>query len=238
MPRTRDLILAIETSNPSAWTEDSPSRPGVAVGRLHDGNLSVLAVESIDPRRPHDDTLLAACDVSVRRAGGSVQDLAVVAVSAGPGGYTAVRLAITAAKMIAEATGARCIAVPTARVVARRAPDADARTYLLLASKNETAWAVRLDGRRGVADDGQIADVHAIQQLNPSCIIADRFVPQPILQWANDRQVRIVRPVFDPAACAEAALDMPSVEPSMLAPIYPREPEAVTLWMKKHGPKP
>jgi hypothetical protein len=43
----------------------------------------------------------------------------------------------------------------------------------------------------------------------------------------------IVEPVFDPAACLELAARLPDIEPALLLPLYPREPEAVTLWRRR-----
>src|SRR3954466_2924110 len=112
-------MLAIETSNPSAWTPGSVSRPGVGVGRVGTG-LEVLGSEAVDVSRGTDDDLMPGVERLFRRLGLSARDIRRVAVSVGPGGYTAVRLAVTTAKMIAEATGAQCLPIPTAEVVARR----------------------------------------------------------------------------------------------------------------------
>ncbi|MFZ4576265.1 MAG: hypothetical protein ACOYN0_17915, partial [Phycisphaerales bacterium] len=96
------LTLAIETSNPSAWGPESRFRPGVAL-RWTDGRGEREAV-AIDA--PHYDDLAGAIARLVERAGIQPRELRRVAVSIGPGGYTATRLGVATARMIAEATGA------------------------------------------------------------------------------------------------------------------------------------
>ena len=55
--------------------------------------------------------------------------------------------------------------------------------------------------------------------------------------------VPIVKPQFDPSACLKVSLYLLSSgeisDPLTLLPLYPRPPEAVTLWEKrrKHHPK-
>ena len=104
------LTLAIEASNPSCTA-------GVAIGSRTGGLLGVEAVAAGDGR--HDD-LMSAIDRLAKRAGVGPRDIGRVAVSIGPGGYTALRIAVAAAKMMCEALRASCVAIPTARVVARR----------------------------------------------------------------------------------------------------------------------
>lgn len=234
----RDLILAFETSNPSAWTKQCAVRPGVAVGRLEGGAVRVLGAAEIDPLRPHDDTLLSAAQSAVRSCGGTPRDLSCVAVSAGPGGYTAVRLAITAAKMIAEATGAACIAVPSAMVVARRVVPAPGAFAVLLASKGVTAFATVFDAVGTPRGKGKLVEAGAIAGLGVERIIADQFLPESIRAAAEAASVAIQIPLFDPAACLEASIGLEAVDPIALAPIYPREPEAVTKWRALRTPEP
>ena len=79
------VILAIETSNPSAWEAGQASRPGVALGRV-DGVVEVLGVAGLDASRPHDDELMPEIARLVAGAGLRARDVTDIAVSAGPGG--------------------------------------------------------------------------------------------------------------------------------------------------------
>lgn len=227
-----DLTLAIETSNPSSYIEGTPGpRPGVA---LLAGDTA-LGVEPVADA-PRDD-LMRAVDRLFERTGRTPGALTRVCVSAGPGGFTAVRLAITAAKMIAEATGAACIGVPTALCVARRVAAAGEHLCVALASKGETTYLTRFTHSGTAWVPGPAAIVGA-DALDGRCgmVIADQFLPRAMRDWCAALGVPVVPPVFDPVACAEAAEGLTPVDPVDLLPIYPREPEAVTKWRQLHPP--
>src|ERR1700677_2746760 len=101
MPRA----LAIETS-----------------GRL--GSIAVVDGSAVVAEEPsphglkHAADILPIIDRLVRARGWSPADLEHLYVSAGPGSFTGIRIAITLAKTMALATGVKLIAVPTTRVLA------------------------------------------------------------------------------------------------------------------------
>src|SRR6185295_10090138 len=104
--------------------------------------------------------LLPAIDRLFRRAGLSPADLrgGAVAVSAGPGGFTGLRIAIAAAKMLAETLQVRLIGVPSA-LVAAEAHAGEGPIIVALACKNETFWCTRLERSavNGHAGDSRVA---------------------------------------------------------------------------------
>ncbi len=226
------LILGIETSNPSAWTVDSPARPGIAVARV---GGEVLGVEAIETSRSNEDDLAMAVSRLFTRLSLRARDVARVAVSVGPGGFTAVRLAVTTAKMIAEATGAQCLPVPTAWVVARRVR-AEGRFAVALASKGESVFVTVFGG--STPEEGKLVEADGLAGLAVKVIVADQFFPASMRAGAEALGIAIVPPVFDPVACLEIAAEggITPVDPAVLVPLYPREPEAVTKWKKLHPP--
>jgi hypothetical protein len=71
-------------------------------------------------------------------------------------------------------------------------------------------------------------------------LVADEHIPAPVVEAALAAGAERVHPVFDPASvlrCAAAAAHAPGpdgwIDPIGLAPIYGREPEAVTLWRRR-----
>lgn len=238
------LTLAIEASNPSA----AGSTPGVALGRItHSPQraraaVELLGVELLRSTARHDDDLLPAVERLWSGAVGSGlvterREIGCVAVSVGPGGFTGLRVAIAAGKMIAEVFGARCVAVPSACVVARRvSPDLPRPFAVLLASKRETVIATVFDDADGPPGVAQEIDASGLAALGVSGLIADGFLPEAIVAEARRLGLPIAEPVFEPAACLEAAADLPAVDPANLAAIYGREPEAVRKWRELHGP--
>ena len=228
------ICLGIETSNPSSWTPASRFRPGVALVQVADGAHQYTDAESLRVDDPHHDDLLEAIDRLFARSPFSPREISHIAVSAGPGGYTASRLAITAAKLIAESTGAEVIPVPTAHIVAARIPAASlpstGEIAVALASKGDTAWITRFSTQLTPLDTGALQDHQAVPWSKLALLVADRFLPTPIRDAAVFHGVAIIEPEFDPVACVVASFTLPSCDPVHLLPIYPREPEAVTKW--------
>ncbi|GJM18453.1 MAG: hypothetical protein DHS20C14_06660 [Phycisphaeraceae bacterium] len=138
----RRFILGIETSNPSIGA-------GVAIA---DAGGAVLDVEPVDAGTRRSDDLMAAIDRVCARAGAKPGDLGTIAVSVGPGSYTSIRVAVTTAKLLAEATGAGVIGVPTWASVARATAVGAYPAAVCLASKGETTTAAVVAGPDDVGD--------------------------------------------------------------------------------------
>lgn len=239
VPHTRSthpLVLALETSNPTA---DPGRSASVALVRLpppgeSDAGLTPLAIVRLGDTEANG--LLPSIDRCFQEAGLAPDALRVpgsrIAVSIGPGGYTSVRIAVTAAKVLCDATGAACVAVPTAHVVAARV--SNARPFAVaLASKRETAWLTlfNADGavRRllGLVDD---AAIDTLGSEGVDLLVIDRFAPARMVERAQAAGIRIEPPTFDAMACAELGATIEPIDPLALEPMYPREPEAVTKW--------
>lgn len=233
VPLPRGLILGIETSNPSAWTAESPVRPGVALARM-DGELARIDSEPVALDRPHDDDLVTAIERLMRRCGQRPRDLGALAVSVGPGGFTALRIAVTVAKMIAEATGALCIPVPSANAVARCATT-PFPLGVALASKGENAWVTLFDTPTGPREPGAIRHANDLARLGVKSLIADRFLPASFTRVCVEHAIALAPPVFDALSVIECAADIDPVDPVVLEPLYPREPEAVTKWRERRS---
>lgn len=228
------LTLAIETSNPSA---QGPGHPGVAA--RSDG---VLHTEPVGAGR--EDDLMPAIDRLFRRLGRTPADLGLIAVSVGPGGFTALRVCITVAKSLAFATAARCVAVPTARALAAaaRRDGAAPDLAILLASKGNSSHATVFAAGADQPAKERLIEAPDLAALEVRTLIADQFLPAAIRTEAERLGLAIRPPHFSAAtvlelgeALAAAGAATPLDE---LAPIYPREPEAVTKWRQLHPDQP
>lgn len=259
--REGDLALAIETSNPSslgpAVSGLDSSVLGVALARWQGGAWRELRTEPIASPSPQHDDLASCIERCAAGAGVSPRDLRIVAVSAGPGGFTSVRIAIVAAKMIGETTGAACVGVPAADAVAARfgaLRRPNTNFAVALASKNADAFVTCYQpaSSRGVAErapggglgvrdnvpaplaPGGLCDARKLGDLASkhglTHLLADRFLPPAMLEHATMLGLALVEPPFHPLAVLDAALGRTPVDPAQLLPIYPREPEAVTKW--------
>jgi tRNA threonylcarbamoyladenosine biosynthesis protein TsaB len=220
------VILAIETSQ----------RIGGVALRDRDNNVQV---EMLSEKGRHDDDLLPAIDRLFARAGLKPSDMEAVGVSIGPGGFTGLRIAVSTAKMFAEALGAKIIAVPSAAVAAESTADADVRSVLVaLASKQDTAWFTRLrrgaEGAWSICGEGGLADAASLDLDGVDALLGDEFLPQSIRDRLSAAGIPVIHPQFDLRACLSVAERMLNtgevVDPLHLAPLYPRQPEAVTIW--------
>lgn len=233
---------------PSPMTGSTPGAgPGVVVGLAGREGARVLAWRALERAHPNEDPLAAMIDACVRDAGIRPSDLRRVAVSIGPGGFTSVRVAVTTAKTIAEATGAACVGVPSALVAAwgLRAGDLNAQNAagstsaarfpaaIAMASKGESAW-IAVYGPdlvpRGEARVMTAQDVGKLVREGVRTLARDAFLPREMEAAAMESGLECTELRLSARGVLELSASIDAVDPAALAPIYPREPEAVTKW--------
>ncbi len=98
-------ILAIDSSGlvaSAAIWEGNPGEKGC-----------ILAVSSTDHKKTHSQTLLPMIDSICKETSAEAQDFDAVAISAGPGSFTGLRIGSATAKAIAMAADVPVIEVPT-----------------------------------------------------------------------------------------------------------------------------
>ncbi len=205
-----------------------------------------LGGEPLAPTSRHDDALMPAIDRLCRAHAVQPRGLARVAVSLGPGGFTGLRIAVMTAKLIAEATGAECVGVPTAEALMLGLEPGElshestsAIVGVCLAWKRDDVWRQRftLDATRdgwSALDAGGIVSLSAAAE-GVSSLIADAEFLRLLRERAIDvSRVSIYPPRFDARHVFAASLGRAATDPVALLPIYPREPEAVTKWRELH----
>lgn len=226
---TEHVILAIEASQ----------RELAVALRTRSGAERVERGEG-DPRE--SDQLMPAIDRLMARAGLEPRDLSAVAVSTGPGGFTALRIAVATAKGICEALSIPAIDVPSAMVAAQGCADARAhqRVEVALGCKGSGFWSTVLAWRAGRwhverEDAADAADWSPCTDL----ILADAHFPDAARSRAAAAGVSVESPAFGAEACLAAACALwregGSIDAMALRPRYARAPEAVTLWKARHG---
>jgi tRNA threonylcarbamoyladenosine biosynthesis protein TsaB len=224
------VVLAIETSQRTASI--------ALVGA--DGEV---LFEPLAAARRHDDDLVPAIDRLFDGAGVAPGSLEVVGVSVGPGGFTGLRIAVAAAKMMALSLEARIVAVPSALVAAEACTDERASQgpiMVALASKRGSFWATKLaaaaDGWQIDDDRTGLVDAETVALDGLTAVLADEHLPDIARTRCTDAGIPVIEPVLDARACLAitrrraAAQDF--TDPLKLAPIYPRPPEAVRLFDK------
>lgn len=121
-------VLGIETSGDVA---------GVAVA----GEGGVLVEHAVRAPRAHSRLLLDLVARAVEAAGLSGTQLAGLAVSAGPGSFTGLRIGFAAARTLAQVWGLPLAAVPTLEVLAHPLVAAGTRTCALIAARRGEVYA-------------------------------------------------------------------------------------------------
>lgn len=215
------LTLVIETSNPGSGS------PG-EVGLARDGAL--LRARALDPRGRHDDALMPAVRAVCEEEGVAPADLARVAVSVGPGGFSSVRIAVATAKMIGLAVGAGCVPVPSCRVAAVGRAGVVA---VAMAGKKDSAWVRVYENGRPLAA-GAVETAETMGALRDAfafgVLVADSHLPDELRDWASGAGVAVEAPSFTADRCRAASEGISEVGPAELSVVYPREPEAVRAW--------
>lgn len=227
----RESILAIELSQRAG---------SIALRPRVDADVVEMAVPPSDDANDH---LMAAIDELCRAHHVGPHELAAIAVSCGPGGFTGLRVACATAKAIADVTGCAVIAVPSALSAARAAFRAgevpDTGCTVALACKEQDAWCTE------VAFDGGAPSIVSARLMGAGDeaglrwpVVADKHLT-PALARAAAAHGGAIAARWSAAACLEAGESLLArgerTDPLALGPIYPRPAEAVTLWEARHG---
>jgi tRNA A37 threonylcarbamoyladenosine modification protein TsaB len=256
--------LAIEAGNP---TVPPPAISGACVGVLVPGSperCRVIAFSELAKVDRQRDDLLPCIERALVKAETGPEQIEAVAVSVGPGGFTSIRSAIAAGAMLAAAAAARagrpvpCIGVPSVlsawfgwRLTLGTGLAVPA-CAVALASKADTVFAAMFPaleaGQAGSAGAavGAAADAKIVRAAEAEVwlrgaaggvLLADGHLPEGFARAAAVCCVRVLPLSQTPASCLAAAAVCVRCETHELAAIYGREPEAVTLWRQRHGPR-
>jgi tRNA threonylcarbamoyladenosine biosynthesis protein TsaB len=221
--------LAIETSG----------RVG-SVAVVRDG---VVAAEGEFPHGlRHAADLVPMIDRLVRGQGWTPRDVEELYVSAGPGSFTGLRIAITLAKTMSLATGVKVVAVPSVRVLAENAPADATHVIVVLDAKRDQIFTARFErvGQRWEEREAARLDsLTAMLERSPRPVwllgeglpFHEKFIPK------DDAGVIVTGPdTWRARACvvAQIGTEMAArgewTDVMRLTPIYIRKPEAEEKW--------
>jgi tRNA threonylcarbamoyl adenosine modification protein YeaZ len=197
-----------------------------------DGGAEALFARQENMARGHAEALLPMVADVMSEGGTDFAALDLIAATTGPGSFTGVRIAISAARGFALVTGAKLFGTDSLTLMAQQA--------LRIASGAPLAIAV--DARRGMLYfglyDGEarkregpllLAPDDAAQRLARSARIAVGSGAALLAEAASVRGTRIeaALPDLQPSAVALAALAAESAERvTVLRPLYLRPPDA------------
>lgn len=229
--RDRPYNLAIETSGRSG---------SVTLGR---GDEVIESVE-LENKRRHNVELIPTIDALCKKHGVVPGAVGQVYVSLGPGSFAGLRVGVTTAKMLALASGVDVFGIPTLDVLAENAPAKVKYVAVCLNLKRETVHCAAYE-REGENWDVIVEPkLRTMDELLGACPRPVSLIGDPLPGIPDDPAGGVT--AVGPGAAVgrsdavyklgrRAAASRPADDPMKLAPLYIREPEAVTLWNERHG---
>lgn len=212
--------------------ESSQRCGGVAV-RDDTGTVRTTSLESASGV---DDQLMPAIKQLFTEAEAQPQDLSLIGVSIGPGGFTGLRVAVSTARTLAMTTGCRVVAVPSAVVAAMGYSETEGEVAVLLAGRRDSVWLTRVGpDHRIVGEPGLVCEESIVSAI-AGCVavLGDEHVPKPLQEAVAAVHLELTPPQWEPLACLQAAERAAEsgqyADPRTLEPLYPRPPEAVRLF--------
>jgi tRNA threonylcarbamoyladenosine biosynthesis protein TsaB len=202
---------------------------------------AVVAHERAAMARGHAEALMPMIERVMR--GAAYESLDAVAVTAGPGAFTGLRIGLATARGIALAAGIPAIGVPAFAAIAAAVPDADLRGRALavaIDTKRGDVYLQGFDQARRALGPGRVAGTGEIAALLPPgpLFVAGDGAEIVAAALAEDvRDVAWQRDRAPPDAAAVAALGAELLEAARRAgaplpppePLYLRAPEATPL---------
>jgi tRNA threonylcarbamoyladenosine biosynthesis protein TsaB len=229
-------IVAIETS----------SRIG-SVAVASGGRL--LAQRQFSKAMRHAVELMPAIRDLVQDQGWKPDQIDQIYVSAGPGSFTGVRIAITIARAMEQAIGCKLVSVPTVDVLAANAPAEVLNLAVILDAKRGQVYAAvyQRDAGSGVLQrqlGPLLTDPAALLARipRPLHILGEGIAyHRPAIASAGGEIMEVNELLWQPQAAMvhKQGLALAKAgtftDRGALLPIYLRKAEAEEVWEKKHG---
>ena len=232
---SRDFAGIIPAVSIRALALETSGRIG-SVAAVVDG--TAVAEEQFAHGLQHAAQIVPIIDRLCRAQGWEPGDVNELYVSAGPGSFTGLRIAVTLAKTMALATGVKLVAVPSVRVLAENAPPDAQHVVIVLDAKRDQIFTARFERVAGQWVEREPARLDALAAMvqrapRPVHLLGEglpyhaKFIPR------DDSSIVIVPPESARAragAVAQIGYVMARAgefaDPRRLTPIYIRRPEA------------
>lgn len=230
-------ILALETA-----------AKAVSAAVTEDGK--VLASAFQDTGLTHSRTLMPLVELLLKNTGMSAADLDAVAVSAGPGSFTGVRIGVSAAKGLAWAADKPCVSVSTLAALARNVAFMDGLVVCAMDARRQQVYNALFEAKDGrltrLTEDRAIALSDLAEELRgdprPKTVLGDggRMCYDFLQEAGIPCRLAPAHLVKENAVCValeaeELAKHGGLVSAQELAPVYLRPPQAERLRREKQG---
>lgn len=215
------MILGIDSSAISA---------GCAL--VEDGKL--IAEQFLNTRHTHSETLMPMISGVLRTAGAALSDVDKIAVSAGPGSFTGLRIGISTAKGLCDAANLPCAAVSTLEAIAYNFVQIDGIICACMDARRKQVYNALFKSKNGVitrlCEDRAIAaaDLDAeLSALDDKVILAGDGAE--LMHEFTESKYSLAPPVLRfqrGSGVCFAAENAPEIAPAALMPKYLRLPQA------------
>lgn len=233
-PEPTSVVMGIEMSNPGAIDDTRAPAHALALWRIGADGDALLGSAPMPRSTRGSDAVMAGIETLCAGCAVRPGQLTRVLVSLGPGGYTALRISTTTAKVLAMALGAELIGIETARVAAASIDPGRLPAMIALASRRQHTHATIAHADRTLEAVGVIG-VDRLAALEVRTLVADAHLPPSFAQGARELGIERIPLVLDARTMLDASAGIAPVAPIALGPIYAREPDAVTQWRARHG---
>ena len=122
------LVLGIDTSSKIS-----------SIG-LYDSEKGVVAVNSVQVKMTHSDTLMVFIDKLFRDSGKKLEDVDRIAVGIGPGSFTGIRIGVGTAKGLAYSAQKEIVGINTLDIIARNIKKTDKYIISIIDAKKERVF--------------------------------------------------------------------------------------------------
>lgn len=181
--------------------------------------------------------IIPIIDALCRTHGCGPMDVETVHVSVGPGSFTGLRLAVTLAKTLAFATGAKIVAVPSTRVLAENGPEKAAHLLVVLDARRGRVYSARFERTEGRWIERELARLDRLADALARCprpvYLLGEGIPYHRDQIPDEPQFVLTdESLWQPRAAVVARLGQEMAgrgefaDPYTLVPTYLRLPEA------------
>jgi tRNA threonylcarbamoyladenosine biosynthesis protein TsaB len=172
--------------------------------------------------------LFSQIEALLRRHEWPLESIDVFAAAAGPGSFTGVRVGLTAAKGLADATGRGALAVSNLRALVEYGTT-NARGVILDARRGEVYAAVYDSKLRAISPEVVVPFPKwlSIATVQPEEIISPEF---SAFHASFGLQAPVIEQRTIAAAIARIAMREPAVDPALLDANYVRRSDAELFW--------
>jgi tRNA threonylcarbamoyladenosine biosynthesis protein TsaB len=206
----------------------------VALAEVKDGALISHSVFTVKNKMTHSENLLPMIDHALQVYGKEVSDLELLAVNAGPGSFTGVRIGVATAKGLAFAGSLPCASVSTLDSLAENLAGTKGTVCALMdARRNQFYYAVFENGNRLTPDScGSLEEISALLSGKEATLCGDGAAVFASL-FEGECPHTVANPVIREQNALSVALcgyrmytEGKTVSGKELRPIYLRVPQA------------